>query len=416
MKNVKSQSSERHHPTLRTRSVQTTDLSNPNGEPLSLPIFQTSAFGFADSGLADDRFASGQAVYARDGLPNVRSLERIVADLEGAEDAVAVASGMAALSLTLFSLLQSGDHVLIPTCCYRDTNALIAEQFARFGVSSTCVDPNDLAEVTAAITPRTRLMLAETISNPGMTLTNLPHLAGLLRHRGILLCVDNTFATPVLCRPIEHGADLVLHSVGKFLGGHHDLTAGIVVGPRELISTLRRTAYLLGPTLAPMDAWLAVRGIKTLAPRMTWISSSAKQISSWLSAHPAIRAIRYPGLPTDEQRETTLRLLPHGQGGVMAFDLCGGESAADRFIRSLQSIPYAPTVGGPSTIVSYPPQHESDDTGSTPRRYRNSTIRLSIGLEDPTDLIHDLSQALETLVTDDLAMLIGHHQTLEVHA
>jgi cystathionine beta-lyase/cystathionine gamma-synthase len=416
MKSAKSQSSEGHHPTLRTRSVQTTDLSNPEGEPLSQPIFQTSAFGFADSGLADDRFASGQAVYARDGLPNVRALERIVADLEGADDAVAVASGMAALSLTLFSLLQSGDHVILPSCCYRDTNVLIAEQFARFDISSTCVNPNDLDDVATAITQQTRLMLAETISNPGMTLTNLPPLAELLRTRGILLCVDNTFATPVLCRPLEHGADLVLHSVGKFLGGHHDLTAGIVVGPRDLISTLRRSAYLLGPTLAPMDAWLAVRGIKTLAPRMTWISSSAKQIASWLAAHPAIRTVRFPGLPTDEQRATTQRLLPHGQGGVMAFDLHGGESAADQFIRSLQSIPYAPTVGGSSTIVSYPPQPDSEATGSPPRRYRNATIRLSIGLEDPTDLIHDLSQALDTVVSDDITMLISGHHPLEVHA
>jgi cystathionine beta-lyase/cystathionine gamma-synthase len=397
-------------PTLRTRAVQTTDFGNPAGEPLSQPIYQTSAYGFADSGLADDRFASGQAVYARDGLPNVRTLEQIVADLEGAEDAVAVASGMAAVSLTLFTLLRSGDHVLLPTCCYRDTNALIAEQFIRFGISTTCVDPNDLADVARAITPQTRLMFAETISNPGMRLTDIPSLATLTRNRGVTLCVDNTFATPALFRPIAHGADLVVHSAGTFLGGHHDVTAGVVAGRHETISSLRRSAYLLGPTLAPMDAWLTVRGIKTLVPRMTWISATATRISAYLQTHPAIAAVRYPGLATPDNRSTS-PLLPNGHGGLMAFDLRGGEQAADCFIRHLQTIPYAPTVGGPSTIVSYPPQADA----ARPHRYHNTTIRLSVGLEDPDDLLADLEQALDALITDDRALLFDAPEPVEVY-
>jgi len=382
---------------LRTRTVRG---GGALGGPLAQPIYQTAAYGFADATLAEDHFAAGNPVYSRDGLPNVRALECIVADLEGAEDAIAVASGMAAISSTLFAHLGTGDHVIAPAGCYRDTTALVTEQFARFGVRATFVDTGDRAALIGAVTPSTRLILVETVSNPGMALADLPAIAAIAHERGLLLCVDNTFATPALCRPIEHGADLVVHSAGKFLGGHHDLTAGVVAGRRSLIGPIRRATYLLGPTLAPMDAWLTVRGIKTLLPRMTWISQTAAKVAAVLAVHPAVSALRYPGLPGRAQKELTRRLLPTGAGGVMAFDFADGADAADRFIRNLRSIPYAPTVGGTSSIVSYPPQPEVADGNGTVRTrgFRSATVRLSVGLEEPDDLIDDLRRALDSVV------------------
>ncbi|HEY7029981.1 MAG TPA: aminotransferase class I/II-fold pyridoxal phosphate-dependent enzyme [Thermomicrobiales bacterium] len=381
---------------LRSRAVRGREGGHRSGEPLSEPIYQTAAYGFADSGLADEHFAAGRPVYARDGLPNVRSLERVVADLERAEAAVAVSSGMAAIALVLFTQLAAGDHVIAPADCYRDTTALLADQFARFGVAASFVDPNDATALRAAVTPRTRLIFVETIANPGMTLTDLPAVATVARECGLVLCVDNTFATPALCRPIEHGADLVVHSAGKFLAGHDDVTAGVVVGRHALIEPIRRAGYLLGPTLAPMDAWLTVRGLKTLPLRMSRISRTASAVASFLWAHPAVAALRYPGCPLPQHPGLVNRVLPDGGGGVMAVDLAGGPAAADRFIRNLRAIPYAPTVGGTSTIVSYPPQPETFDADGLrqPRRYRSATVRLSIGLEDPEDVIADLDQAL----------------------
>ena len=384
---------------LCTRAVHAGEADDRPARPLTDPIHQTTVYAFGDSAEADAFVAAGGAVYARDGLPNACALERAVADLEGAEEAVAVASGMAATAQTLFAFLAAGDHVVAAAGCYRDTRALLTEQFARFGVGSTFLDLEDAAALGAAITPRTRLVLAETIANPAMLLADLPAIARTVHERGALFCVDNTFATPALCRPLEHGADLVLHSAGKFLGGHHDVTAGVVAGPRRLLGRIRRGAYLLGPTLAPMDAWLALRGIKTLQARMDWVSRSAATIAAFLADHPAVAAVRYPGRPAPGRAALTHRLLPDGAGGLLAFDLTGGPCAADRFVRSLRAIPYAPTVGGTSTILSYPPQPECLDGDGLPVRspYRSATVRLSVGLEATADLLMDLGQALDGL-------------------
>jgi methionine-gamma-lyase len=408
---------DRRRATLRTRSVRA-GVFQRSTEPLAQPIYQTAAYGFGDSRLAEEHFSAGNPVYARDGLPNVRTLERIVADLEGAEDAVAVASGMAAIAATLFTHLNAGDHVVAPAGCYRDTTALLTDQFARFGIGATFVDAGDRAALAGAVTPSTRLMLVETISNPGMALADLPSITAIAHEHDLLVCVDNTFATPALCRPIEYGADLVVHSAGKFLGGHHDLTAGVVVGRRTLIELIRRATYLFGPTLAPMEAWLTVRGIKTLLPRMTWISQTAATVAASLAAHPAVSSLRYPGLPERASEDLTRRLLPAGAGGVMAFDLAGGADAAERFIGNLRAIPYAPTVGGTSSIVSYPPQTEATDgNGSArPRGYRSATVRLSIGLEDPGDLIDDLCQALDSVIPLQPAVDRRSLATWEVNA
>lgn len=371
--------------------------------PLVEPIHQSSAYAFDDSDHADQTFAEGGALYARDGLPNVRSLERVVARLEGAEDAIAVSSGMAAIATTCLALLNSGDHVLVGHDGYCDTAALLDDLSTRFGIRVSRVDLNDTLAVEAAITPETRLVLAETISNPGMRLTDISSLVAITRPHGIQTVVDNTFATPALCRPIEFGADAVLHSAGKFLAGHSDVTAGVVAGSAPLIARLKRSAYLYGPLLAPMEAWLTLRGMRTLLPRVMWASQSAMRVALWLQTHPMVAEVNHVSLPGHDQALLVERMLPEGAGSVLTFRLHHGEAAAMSLLRNLRSIPYAPTVGGPATIASFPPRTPRFDAHGQPvlNSYRCSTIRLSVGLEDPDDILADLDGALRATVDRD---------------
>lgn len=382
---------------LGTRVVHSgEDVSSPV-RPLSDPIARSTVFAFDDPSLAN-RLRSAEppeAAYGRDGLPNVRALERAIADLEGAEAAHAVASGMAAISLTFLAYLGAGQRVVLSRDCYCETGSLANDELARFGVVASFIDATDLSAVETAMADAPKLLYVETISNPAMKLADLPRLADLAHAAGALLCVDNTFATPLLCRPLEHGADLVVHSATKFLGGHHDLMAGVVAGSSRLIAPIRRSGYLFGPTLGPTDAWLALRGIRTLAARMAWICSAAIRVASFLASHPAVASVRYPGLAEGPQADLARRLLPDGEGGMVAFDLVGGPNAADAVIRALRLIPFAPSLGGPTTTVCYPPQDfsgsaEGCDLGST-------TLRLSIGLEAAADVVADLRQALDGL-------------------
>ncbi|HEX5498321.1 MAG TPA: PLP-dependent transferase, partial [Thermomicrobiales bacterium] len=234
---------------------------------MSEPISLSAVYACRDPAIADARSAADPPLpnYGRDGTPNVRALERAVAELEGADDAHAVASGMAAIALTALTHLAAGRHVVASADCYGDARRLLADELSRFGVRCTLVDMTDRAAVDGAVAADTAMIYAETIANPSMKLTDVAALAETARRRGALLCIDNTFATPALCQPLRHGADLVVHSATKFLGGHHDLTAGVVAGRGDLIAAIRRCSQLYGPTLGPVDAWLALRGIRTLA-------------------------------------------------------------------------------------------------------------------------------------------------------
>ncbi len=392
----------RNRRTLRTEVVHSGEHADAGEHPLIEPIHQNSVYAFDNSTHADRVYAEGGPLYARDGLPNVRTLERAVARLESAEDAIAVASGMAAVSITCLALLKSGDHVLIGDDGYCDTAALLQDMASSFDLCITRVDLNNADAVRSSITPATKLVLAETISNPGMRLVDIAALSAITREHGALLIVDNTFATPVLCRPIEFGADAVIHSAGKFLGGHSDVTAGVVAGTATLVARLKRAAYLHGPLLAPMEAWLTLRGLKTLAPRITWASQSAATIADWLCTHSAVAAVNYVGRHDHEQADLARQLLAGGAGSVLSFSLIGGETVAESVISHLRTIPYAPSVGGLVTIASFPPRSPTFDEGGDQilLPYRNSTIRLSVGLEDPSDIIAELDDALGAVHRD----------------
>lgn len=380
------------HYSMRTQTIHAGEDRSEPVRPLSQPIYQASVYAVDDFQMIADRFLADppQPNYSRDHFPNAVSLERAVAELEGADDGYAVSSGMAAISLVLLALLSADDHIVIAEGSYCDTETLLRKVLGRFKVHYTSVNLDDIDALEAAITPRTQLVFAETIANPSMKVVDIDKIADVAHRHGALLVVDNTFATPVLCRPIEHGADLVVHSATKFLGGHHDLSAGVIVGAKGPLQTIRENGYLLGSLVGAMDAWLALRGIRTLAPRMSWISETAMQVAQALCDHPLIADVSFPGLVDGEQREIALRMLPNGFGGMIRFQLREGREAAEHVLHALRMIPYAPSLGGTTTTICHPPS-------TSPCGASDGCLRLSIGLESVDDVLADLLQAFDTL-------------------
>ncbi len=371
------------------------DRSQPV-RPLTEPIVQSSVYAFDEP--PDFAHPPGGAVpqpmYSREHFPNVTALEAAVAELEGADAGYAVASGMAAIAHVLMTLLSQGDHVIIAEGSYCDTELLMHRILGRFGIETSVVSRCDHIAMERAMSDRTRLVFIETIANPSIEVCDIAGLSEICRRRGVVLVVDNTFATPALCRPIEHGADLVIHSATKFLGGHHDLTAGIIVGRGDLIEEIRPTGYLLGALLGAFDAWLALRGVRTLGPRMAWISESAQRIAGFLAAHPAVRHVSYPGLATGADAELVRTLLPDGAGGMILIHLEGGVAATEAVVRGLELIQFAPSLGGTVTTVCYPPVGRM---GVYDPHLSSGQLRLSVGLEAVDDIIRDLDRALMRL-------------------
>ena len=377
--------------TQRTRVVHAGENRDGGARPLVTPIYQSTAFAADEAALSSGRFDRGEPNYSRDRFPNVREFEQAVADLEGAESGCAASSGMAAISLICLTFLAAGDHVVLAEGSYCDTIELLENVFGKFGVELSVVSTTEAHIVEQAMTPRTRLLLAETIANPSMAVPDLDALTEVAHRHDVLFCVDNTFATPILCRPVEHGADLVIHSATKFLGGHHDLIAGMVVGSSTLIDRMQTTGYLVGTLPGAMDAWLALRGIRTLAPRMSWITQTAEALADTLEGHPAVKQVRYPGTATGREAEVIGRMLPDGAGGMLAIQLAGGDVATETLISSLRLIPYVPSLGGVTTSVCYPPRSLA---AREQERQADGWLRFSIGLESPEDLVADITQAL----------------------
>jgi len=390
---------ERHERALQTRMVHAGEDRSQPVRPLTEPIFQSSVYAFDEPPIFahPSGAAAPQPMYSREHFPNVAALEVAIAELEGAEAGYAVASGMAAISHVFMTLLSQGDHVIVAEGSYCDTELLMHRVLGRFGIETSVVSRCDHIAMERAITDRTRVVFVETIANPSINVCDIVGLSGICHRRGVRLVVDNTFATPALCRPIEHGADLVIHSATKFLGGHHDLTAGIIVGRADLIAEIRPTGYLLGALLGALDAWLALRGVRTLAPRMAWISASAQRVAQFLARHPAIRHVSYPGLATGSDADLVKTLLPNGAGGMILIQLKGGVAATEAAIRRLELIQFAPSLGGTVSTVCYPPVGRM---GVYDPQLSNGQLRLSVGLEAVDDIIRDLDHALAGLPVD----------------
>jgi cystathionine beta-lyase/cystathionine gamma-synthase len=385
------------HPETRAIHAAVPDLGP--SRPVSVPIYQTSTFAFADAGACADALndpAAGYA-YSRYRNPTTHALENVLADLEGGAGAIATSSGMGAINAVLLSLLRSGDHVIAQRCVYGGTFAVFADLAARHGIEVSYITGRDPAELTAALRPSSRLLYLETIANPTAAVSDLPGLLAAARPAGLTCVVDNTFATPLLCRPIEYGADVVVHSATKYLGGHDDVTLGIVVtADAGLHRQLWQHTTELGVAADPFAAWLTLRGLKTLALRMVRHCANAAHLAVRLAAHPAVSQVHWPGLPGHPDHATASAILS-GFGGTLAFDLAGGRPAGLRFVEGLRLAAMAPSLGGAETLVLHPAStshRQLDAAGLAAGGISPGTVRVSAGLEHPDDIWADFAQAL----------------------
>jgi cystathionine beta-lyase/cystathionine gamma-synthase len=387
--------SEPHASTVCARAPEAVESTS---RPLIPPIELSVVYRLDDLAHVDALY-DGQAqgfVYGRDGHPNAVQLADKLARLEGAEAGLICASGMGALAAALLSLLDQGHHVLLSDGVYGRTSALVARQLSRWGISHSIFDPADAGSARAALTPATRAILTETISNPLLRVADLPSLAEVARDAGIPLIVDNTFA-PLICRPIALGASLVMHSVTKMIGGHSDLLLGALVGERQPIETARTLASTLGQTGNPFESWLAMRGLATLSLRMARACSTAMDLARRLEDHHGVARVYYPLLPSHPDFRLANRLLGAGGGTILTMDL-GSRQRAESFIRAIAgSVPFAPSLGDVQTTLSHPAttSHRGQDAAAMARQGIGAgMVRVSVGVENPEDLWREFHAAL----------------------
>jgi cystathionine beta-lyase/cystathionine gamma-synthase len=367
--------------------------------PTSVPIYQTVTFS-ADTTdeLADvtNRRVPGY-VYGRLDNPTADALGSAIAELEGAEAGYAVASGMAAIHLALLALVRAGDRVVCTRAVYGSTRALLAGTFGRFGVATDFVDPTNLAAVDAVLAEApTRVLYLETISNPTLVVADIAALAEIGHRHGASVVVDNTFASPYLCRPLQLGADLVVESATKYLSGHSDVLAGVVAGDRAAVDAVRDAQVQTGGTIAPFAAFLVLRGIATLAVRMDRHAATAAALAAWLATERGVARVLYPGLPSHPDHAVALRQLASG-GGMLAIELAGGAPAGRAFIDALRIPERTASLGSVHTIVVHPPSttHRQLDTAQLLEAgIAPGLLRVSVGLEDLDDLHADLARGL----------------------
>ena len=370
--------------------------------PLMAPIYQGSVFEVESLELLDDIYAGSQDgfIYSRDANPNVENLERVVAELENADNAVAFASGMGAIGNTLLSMVEAGDTVLAGDELYGGTNLLLRQHLPRLGVRVEFVDVTDLGLVERALERSPKVILVESITNPLLRLTDVEGIARLAGERGVQVVVDNTLATPLLMRPLELGADVTIHSATKLLGGHSDVMGGVAAGRFEAMASIRQSNRVWGSTLDPFAAWLIVRGIRTLPLRVARTCENATRAAEFLSGHTVVSAVHYPGLDIHPQHELAKSTLEGGFGSMVSFDLRGGVEAASKFIRSLKMIRFAASLGETCTTVSHPAKtsHRSLTEGEREEvGIYGGLIRMSCGIESAEDIKADLGQALASL-------------------
>jgi len=367
--------------------------------PTSVPIYQTATFASAD---ADElaQVLSGDApgyAYSRIDNPTVNALGAAIADLHGAEAGIALATGMAAIHAAFLSVLRGGDRMLVGTTGYGTTRTQAQNAFGRLGIEIAYVDTTDTNAVEAALVAApTRLLHVETIANPTCVLADIPVLAELAHRHGALLTVDNTFASPLVCRPLEHGADLVMESATKYLSGHSDVMAGAVVGSKERIAAVRSAHIDTGGTLGPFAAFLVLRGIATVAVRMERQAQTALALARSLEGQPGVRLVLYPGLESHPQHAVAQRILDTG-GAMLSVDLAAGREAGRVFFDSLEIPERTASLGSVHTMVVHPPtsSHRAlDSVALAAAGITEGLLRVSVGLEDEADLVADFAAAL----------------------
>ncbi|OLT20477.1 cystathionine gamma-synthase [Actinomadura sp. CNU-125] len=383
----------------QTRAVHPPVPVPAGSRPLGVPIYQGHLFGFDSAAELAAAFQGPDEAffYSRMGNPTVRALEEAVADLEGGARALATASGMGAINAVLTGLLRSGDHVIAQASLYGGTHALLTDLADRWGVEVTRVGGDDPAEVRAALRPTTRLLYLETISNPTTHVTDVPAFTAALDGTGVATVVDNTFA-PLLFAPLAHGADIVIHSTTKYIGGHGDILGGAAVfADAALHRRVWEHSVELGSTADPFAAWLAVRGLATLPMRIARQSATARDLAGRLAAHPSVARVHHPSVPDHPQHDLAKRLLPDGHGGVLSFEPTGGRDAGRAFSEAVRLISLGPSLGDVASLVMHPAStshRQLDAAALAAAGIGEGTVRLSVGLEAPDDLWSDIEQAL----------------------
>jgi cystathionine beta-lyase/cystathionine gamma-synthase len=383
-----------------TRAIHGQELPPVEQDAPSVPIYQTATFRFDTSEAFAEtiNFRRHGYTYTRGyGNPTLLAFERVMAELEGTGSALSFASGMAAIHTVATTLAASGDTVVASAELYGGTYSLFDTVLPRYGVEVRFVSPHDHDEVRAALAGAAFLYV-ETIANPNVTVADLEALGRLASEAGVPSVVDNTFASPYLCNPAAYGFDYVLHSATKYIGGHMDLIGGVVCTTEERMAGLRSTVIETGGTMAPLEAWLSMRGLMTLQVRMERHSRTALELTSWLESHPKVERVHYPGLPSHPQHAVARRELARGFGGMAAFEVVGGVDAGQRFCDALELAWVAASLGGIQTLVCHPAStthRQLDPAAREAAGIADGLIRLSVGLEDLDDLKADFERALE---------------------
>ena len=381
-------------------------------DALTTPIVQTSTYTFKDTAeivsfleqkaaRTKAREAGGdlplRGEYGRYGNPTILTAEGKLAELEGADRAVLFATGMNAITTTLLAFLSSGDHAIVIRDSYRRTREFAMTYLPRWGIETTLVSIGAPEELTTALRPNTRMIFTETPTNPYLRILDLSYVADIAKDKGILTAVDSTFATPINMRPLEFGIDLVIHSATKYLAGHNDLLAGVVLGRHALLSHVEMMRGLLGGFGSPHDAYLLLRGLKTLALRVRQQNASGLRVAQFLDNHPAVEKVYYPGLPSHPDHTVAMKQM-EGFGGVVSFELAGGKDTTSKFVDRLQ-LPYiGPTLGGVESIVQQQALFISlDEKERRASGLADNLVRYAVGIEDSDDIIADLEQALRDI-------------------
>ena len=386
---------------FNTLTVHAGEDLTENFGAVSVPIYTASIFAFSDAeeGAAIHNHQKPGYFYGKLGNPTQDALEKAIAELENGESALAFASGMAAVSAAVLTVVKSGDHIVAPDSMYSTTTFFFKHLAENFGIETSFVDATDAKNYANAIRPQTKIFWIETPSNPLVKITDISTVAKIARENNITSIADNTFATPFNQRPLELGVDLIIHSATKYLGGHSDLTAGLLVGRKDIVEKARlETTKLYGGNIASQVAWLVLRGIKTLALRMERHNSNASVIANMLSKHSKVKAVSYPGLTVNQNHEIARKQMK-GFGGMIAFDV-GGIEAGKTLVNNLKVCMLATSLGGVETII----QHSASMTHAALSPEERQTagvtdglIRFSVGIEDAQDLMADLQQALDKI-------------------
>jgi len=369
---------------------------------LTPAIAQTATYTFANTAeleryMRGDDPDAAREEYGRYGNPTVRELEQRLAALEKAEDALAFGSGMAAITATLLALLKAGDHVILFRDCYRRTRQFTSQLLVRFGIEHSLLEPGDLSALEREIRPNTRLVVSESPTNPYLYCVDLERLVKVVRARGrIRVLVDSTFATPINCRPLQFGVDLLVHSATKYLSGHNDVLGGLVAGSSQLISLVRDTRHITGGVLDPHAAFLIARGVKTLGLRIERQNATALAVARALEGHSAVARVFYPGLESHPSHQIAVAQMA-GFGGVVSFVVAGGREAASKVVDRCKLARIAPSLGGVETLIEQPAiMSYSELSGEELARVGidPALIRLSVGIEETADVVESVLAAL----------------------